>query len=177
MVILLRSGLKNHDYMATYIFFWNPDISSVTKERYMEEFNHGAFLDWSIHEWENVKEGDHFYMVICGTINAIIAKGDIVSDAWESEDWSPKKRKSIYYVELDTWVAVNPFLTDTLLTSDEVNNAIPDFNWYGGHSGRLIDEESAKILDTMYEKYIRSNPQLAQDGAMWDDEWGTGQTE
>ena len=159
--------------MATYIFFWNPDISSLTKERYMEEFSEGAFVDWSIYEHQNVKYGDEFYMVICGPINAVIAKGVIQSEAYEDEDWSPKNRKLIYYVELDTYVAINPFLTDTLLSAETVAKEIPGFNWFGGHSGRLLDEESTKKLDRLFENYVKSNPQLIHDGVMWDDEWCT----
>lgn len=159
--------------MATYIFFWDPDISSLTKDSYMETFQEGAFFNWSIYEHEHVQTGDEFYMVICGSINAIIAKGFTHSEAWEANDWSPKLRKNIYYVDLGTSVAINPFLTDTLLSGDEVEKVIPDFDWHGGHSGRLLSSENAAKLDEIFETYVKSNPQLVKDGVMWDDEWGT----
>lgn len=156
--------------MATYIFFWNPDISNVTKEIYEERmFNTAAFTDWSISEYENVKDGDTFYMMICGPVNAIVAKGEIISEAIEGADWSKKKRKPIYYVELDTYIAINPFSADTLLTADDIAKEIPDFNWYGGHSGRLLAEDAAKRLDALFDHYVKSNRQLIRQGAMWDD--------
>lgn len=156
--------------MATYIFFWNPDISNVTKEIYEERmFNTAAFTDWSISEYENVKDGDTFYMMICGPVNAVVAKGEIISEAMVGADWSAKKRKPIYYVELDTYVAINPFRADTLLTADDIAKEIPDFDWYGGHSGRLLAEDDAQRLDALFECYVKSNRQLIQTGAMWDD--------
>lgn len=42
--------------MATYILFWNPDISSYTKERFLDDFDHRADVgNWSFHEYEKVK--------------------------------------------------------------------------------------------------------------------------
>ncbi len=162
--------------MATYIFFWNPDISNVTKERFNDEyFNNGGFFNWSINEYEHVAEGDDFYMVVCGPINAVVAKGVIQSEAYQAQDWSPKKRKPIYYVDLETYVAVNPFYTDNLLTADELTKAMPDFNWFGGHSGRLLRADYAETLDEMFKSYITSNPMLIEEGAAWDDEWNTGE--
>ena len=159
--------------MATYIFFWNPDISNFKREGYMETFNNGAFFNWSINEYEDADIGDDFYMIICGNINAVIAKGVINSLPYEANDWSPKNRKPIYYVDMDTYVAVNPFVTDKLLTGDMLDIEIPGFNWHGGHSGRLLDDEKASKLDALFENYVKSHPELINEGAMWDDEWGT----
>lgn len=151
-------------------FFWNPDISNVKESDYNRDFRSGAFSNWSIYEYEDVKEGDDFYMVICGSKNAVIARGVITSQPWEGDDWSPKYRRPIYYVELDTFVAVNPFLTDVLLTADNVAREIPDFNWYGGHAGRRLEDKNAATLAVLFEKYVKANPQLIASGAMWDDE-------
>lgn len=58
--------------MTTYIFFWNPDVSNITKEICEERmFNTGAFTDWSVSEYENVKDGDTSYMMTYGSVNAV----------------------------------------------------------------------------------------------------------
>lgn len=158
--------------MATYIFFWNPAISSVTKERYLDEYKDG-FDNWSIFEHEDVKEDDKFYMVRCGEGNVgIVAMGTIISEAYEDVDWSPKGRKPIYYVDLDTYVNINPFATDKLLTPDVLTKEIPDFNWYGGHSGRLLKDSDAEKLDKLFESYLRQNVQIIRDGYAWNDWFG-----
>lgn len=56
------------------------------------------------------------------------------------------------------------FLADVeLLTPEVLTQEIPDFNWYGGHSGRRLDDEDAKKLDSLWKKYLLSHPNLIQD--------------
>lgn len=158
--------------MATYIFFWNPEVSNYKRETFTKYFTHGdPFSNWSINEYESVDYNDRFYMVICGPINAVIARGEIISKAWEGKDWSPKKRKPVFYVDTETRICVNPFKTSTLLTAEEVSKVITGFDWFGGHSGRLLLEEDAKKLDSLFDNYIESNRQLQEEGLMWVDEW------
>lgn len=157
--------------MATYIFFWNPDISSLTEDRFIEEFEYG-FEDWSIYEYEKVLPGDEFYMLVCGKINAVIAKGVVVTKAYEGEDWSSKMRSNIYYVDLDTHVCVNPFSADALLTGDELESLMLDFNWHGGHSGRRLPNKYVKKLDSAFRKYIKSNSGMFLNDVAWDNLYG-----
>ena len=155
--------------MATYIFFWNPDISNVKCVDYIEEyFTEEGFFNWSINEYEKVKEGDTFYMMICGSINAVVAKGKIISPAYEARDWSPKRRKPIYYVDMATRVAINTFDTDKLLTGEMLSKEIPVFNWTGGHSGRLLNEDDGKKLDSLFEQYVENHRELIDEGLMWE---------
>ena len=74
---------------------------------------------------------------------------------------------------MHTYVAVNPFVTDKLLTGDMLDSEIPGFNWHGGHSGRILDEEDASKLDALFENYVKSHPELIKEGALCDNEWKT----
>ena len=47
----------------------------------------------------------------------------------------------------------NPEKAD-IITTDELAKVIPTFNWSGGHSGRLLNEEHAKQLDSLLGKYL-----------------------
>lgn len=148
--------------MATYILFWNPAISSYTMERFQDDFNnHGCVGNWSFHEHEDVEYGDIFYMVRCGEgKTGIVMRGKIDSECYESEDWSPKKRKPIYYADIEDGVTINPETASVMLTPELLTEKLPDFNWFGGHSGRKLSEEYADKLEEIWMEYINSNPKL-----------------
>ncbi len=162
--------------MATYILFWNPDISSYTEERFLEDFVRNKAVDnWSIHEWENVQYDDRFYMVKCGSGNTgIVMKGLFVGECYEDEDWSPKNRRPIYYADIEPIISINAFATNRLLTPDILTREMPDFNWYGGHSGRLLTPEQARKLDALWKKYIRENAFLFTEGLAFEDDYNKG---
>lgn len=146
--------------MATYILFWNPDISSYTKERFLEDFaSNDNVGNWSFHEHEEVKYDDMFYMVKCGGgKTGIVMRGLITSECYESDDWSSRNRKHIYYADIEPGITINPWSDAELLTPELLTEKIPDFNWYGGHSGRKLHEEQAKIIDDIWFEYIDSHP-------------------
>ncbi len=50
-----------------------------------------------------------------------------------------------------------------LLTPDELTKELPDFNWFGGHTGRLLNEKDAKKLDALWDKYLAENPNLIEE--------------
>jgi hypothetical protein len=148
--------------MATYILFWNPAISSYTMERFQEDFDErGCVGNWSIYEHDDVEYGDIFYMVRCGEgKTGIVMRGEITSKCYEDSDWSPKQRKHIYYADIETSVTIDPETASVMLTPDVLTEQLPDFDWYGGHSGRRLSDEYAKKLDEIWFEYINSNPQL-----------------
>lgn len=63
-------------------------------------------------------------------------RGEVFSDCYKDVDWSPKNRPDIYYADIIPCVCINPWSDATLLSPDELTAEMPDFNWYGGHSGR-----------------------------------------
>ena len=83
--------------MATYVLFWNPDISSYTKERFLQDFSECEGVgNWSFYEHNKVKKGDSFFMVKCGEgKTGIVMRGEITSMCYRDRDWSPKDRKII----------------------------------------------------------------------------------
>lgn len=151
--------------MATYILFWNPEISSYDQKRFEIDFEEETGVkDWSFHEYEKIQPGDKFYMVRCGEGNiGIVMKGIILTEPYTARDWSVKNRPKIHYAEIYQNFTINSFDDVKLLTPDELTKAIPNFNWYGGHSGRLLDENQAQLLDELWVKYLADNPNLVEE--------------
>ena len=44
-----------------------------------------------------------------------------------------------------------------MLTTEQLNEAIPSFDWTGGHSGRLLTKDEAKTLETIWEDFLQKN--------------------
>ena len=44
-----------------------------------------------------------------------------------------------------------------LLTSEVLAAEIPDFEWSGGHSGRILTDEQGYKLDELLSKYLKEN--------------------
>ena len=155
--------------MRIVILMWNPEISSFKIENFMEGMhNFDSFgLNWSVWDHEDIHEFDEFFMVRvgCGK-TGIVMKGTVLSDPYISKDWSGRGRK-VYYVDLNVTVMLNPELA-TLLTTDELAKQIPDFDWTGGHSGRVLTEDqSLKLInlwdthqDTLIDEF--NNPNIAR---------------
>lgn len=151
--------------MATYILFWNPAISSYNKNRFLYdfEFEYGVG-NWSFKEYERIEPGDIFYMVRCGEGNIrIVMKGVIISEAYHSYDWSNKNRQNIFYANIYQNFTINSFKNVKLLTPDRLTKEIPGFNWYGGHSGRLLNEDDAVKLDALWQIYLTEHPNFVED--------------
>ncbi|MDE6043148.1 MAG: hypothetical protein K2G07_06355 [Muribaculaceae bacterium] len=155
--------------MATYILFWNPGISSYTRDRFICDFDEREDVgNWSFHEHEEVKEGDTFYMVKCGEgKTGIVMRGTIESECYEGEDWSPKRRRPIYYANIETYTCINPWSEAALLTPELLTAKLPDFNWHGGHSGRKLDEAMAQKLDEIWFSYLDCNPKMFSNEEAW----------
>ena len=44
-----------------------------------------------------------------------------------------------------------------ILTAWELQNAIPDFEWNGGHSGLVLTDAQASRLDTLWQEMMQRN--------------------
>lgn len=145
--------------MKTYILMWNPAFSSYTKERFendLIELNTLEYAEgvgnWSVWEHEKAEDGDRFFMVRVGKGNTgIVMAGTFGSNPYQDEDWSGKNRPT-FYMDLLIDVQVDsdyvPVLSTAILTEK-----LPGFDWTGGHSGRLLDQESAERLEALWEEY------------------------
>ena len=46
------------------------------------------------------------------------------------------------------------------MTTDELSRAIPDFDWTGGHSGRLLEAGLAEQLEALWKKFLDDNKEV-----------------
>lgn len=51
-----------------------------------------------------------------------------------------------------------------MLTPEILTEALPDFNWYGGHSGRRIPDDMAEKLDDLFYAYLDANKAMFNEG-------------
>lgn len=142
----------------TIILMWNPGISSVKLEdhnscipdMFTEDFN------WSVWEYEKAKCGDRFFLVRCGDgKTGIVMSGVFDSHPYEAGDWSGKGRRT-FYMEMVPNVILNPEVAPMITTAD-LEKAIPGFQWSGGHSGRILPPEDARKLETMWQEFLEKN--------------------
>ena len=49
---------------------------------------------------------------------------------------------------------VNPEV-QAIITTEQLQDAIPDFEWRKGHSGQLLNSEQAKKLEKLFADYIQ----------------------
>lgn len=146
--------------MNTVILFWNPAISSYTLERFKNDLaNLDDTYDWSVWEHDKAKYGDRFFLVRCGEGNTgICMSGRFSSHPFIGEDWSGRGREVYYMKMLPDYIIdseVNP-----ILTTKELQKAIPDFNWTGGHSGRILPPEQAVVLEKLWSQYLDKHKDL-----------------
>ena len=127
----------------TVVLMWNPSISSYTMERFEDDLRDMTDgwapedFNWSVWDYENVKEGDRFFMVKVGPgTNGIVMSGVFSSEPYQDEDWSGKGRK-VFYMDMQINEMIHPDRCP-IITSEKLAAEIPDFNWTGGHSGQIL---------------------------------------
>lgn len=142
----------------TIILFWNPEVSSFKTDAYqelLERIEH-APMNWSIHEHEKVHFGDRFFMVCCGRKSAgICMSGYLVSEPYVDTDWAGKDRV-VYYADIAIDYIINP-TSLPILPSEEIMKEIPDFDWLGGHSGRVLNPEAAVKLEALWKTFVQQH--------------------
>lgn len=143
----------------TFILMWNPAISSITIHNHIDSIPliDECDFNWSVYEWEKAHEGDRFYMVRVGDGNTgIVMSGVFVSDPYTDRDWNRlRKRHQIYYMDMLPNSIVNPE-TMPIITTAQLQEAIPDFEWSKGHSGTLLTDAQARKLEEIFAKYLHT---------------------
>ncbi len=151
--------------MKTVILKWNPAVSSYQMLRYLQDLNEMATeqiaydSDWSVWENEKIHAGDRFYLIKLGVGQVgIVSSGVITSEPYLAPDWR-KTDKKVYYVDYLPNIVINP---DTLpiLTSEALAKAIPDFDWFKGHSGMVLEDKQAEALEKLWKSYLATNKEL-----------------
>lgn len=138
-----------------YVLRWNPDISSCTKEEFMDDFEwfkEGAHVNsekwgpdkalyWTVYDWQSVEYMDLFVMVNVGKEgNGIMGMGFLHSYPM---DCGPRSRSKLF--KLSFSFMQDPAMTG-LLTGDDICRNIPGIDWLHGHSGELIPVDKAEEL-------------------------------
>ena len=141
----------------TFILMWNPAISSITIHNHIDSIAHidNWKLNWSVYEWEKAHKGDRFFMVRVGDGNTgIVMSGVFISEPYTSRDWNRvRKTKEIHYMDMQPNFIVNPE-TMPIITTAQLQEAIPDFEWSKGHSGTLLTEHQAQKLEELFADYL-----------------------
>ena len=129
-----------------YLMRWNPSISSFTENDYEKCVANGMFrMNWSIFEWEEARRGDIFYMMRVGDDKAgIVFNGQFISDPYPDDDWAGSTKRRMY-VDMICMNAVEPG-ADPLIPLEELQKAIPSFDWSRGHSRVLLSNKMAEEL-------------------------------
>ncbi len=154
---------KKHECMHnTFLLRWNPAISSYTMarlDRDLEEWASGYWdedFDWSIHEWQQARKGDRFFLMRVGEGNTgIFAAGRFTSDPTPGEDWSGKGRE-VYYMQMTFEAVFHPERTE-IISTEELERELPHLDWRKGHSGEMVDHETADRLELMWRDFIGRN--------------------
>ena len=141
----------------TYLMRWNPSISSFTEKDFDEcvgNIVHGMFrMNWSIHEWEEARRGDWFYMMRTGDDKAgIVFCGQFVSDPYPADDWAGSTKRRMY-VDL---VCMNPVEPGAKLdvSLERLQKEISAFEWAKGHSGVLLPDDVVEKLDKLWDEEL-----------------------
>lgn len=142
----------------TVILMWNPAISSVKLGEHCESIEtfENEYYNWSVWEHEKAKCGDRFFLVRVGEgKTGIVMSGVFDSQPYISDDWSGRGRLT-YYMDMLPNVILDPDEAP-MVTTEQLSEAIPSFDWSGGHSGRVLDKEDASKLETIWKDFLVKN--------------------
>jgi hypothetical protein len=101
--------------------------------------------------------------------------GTISSKPKKDVDWSGKGRE-VYYAKMDIGTIIHPD-NEEIFTTEKLEEAIPGFDWRGGHSGRILDKISAGKLELLWKAYINGNEYMFEKGFAMIDEWTENEAE
>lgn len=110
-------------------------------------------MNWSVWEHEKVKAGDRFFMLRVGEgKTGIVAYGDLDSESIEGEDWSGRGRQT-FYVWLYPYV-IMPLNSELIIPTATLQEAIPNFDWAGGHSGMYLNTRQEEQLMSLWDEAV-----------------------
>ena len=155
--------------MNTFILSWNPNISSYKMETHLEVVSHAKMgnvpqrFDWSVQDWQKVKDGDMIVLLQVGTDSDGIAMiGKIKGKPEADESWREDGSKD-HYVYIEIFDAYNPSEFKELL-AENFENEFDKIKWHKGHSGELIDKATAdRLLKKLIPIIHRSGHMYAYD--------------
>ncbi|MBR5719389.1 MAG: hypothetical protein IKX38_00080 [Bacteroidales bacterium] len=141
----------------TFILMWNPAISSITIHNHIDSIAHidDWYFNWSVYEWEKAHEGDRFFMVRVGEgKTGIVMSGVFTSEPYTDRDWNRlRQSRQIHYMDMQPNIIINPE-TMPIISTAQLQEAIPDFEWGRGHSGTLLTVDQAQKLEKLFAEYL-----------------------
>ncbi len=157
--LFYRPTYPGHGYdeaQNTVILMWNPAISSVKLDEHNETIPRmlTEYFNWSVWDYKHAKCGDRFFLVKVGKEgnNGIVMSGVFDSQPYELDDWSGHGWQT-FYMDMTPNVILNPD-TAPMLTTAELAEAIPTFDWTGGHSGRILSKDEAMKLEQLWQQFV-----------------------
>ena len=140
--------------MSTFVLKWNPEISSFKYPAYLSLLSdpYDMHLNWSIHDWREMKDGDRVFFLRVGEKPQLLASGYVTNEPYQDEDWSGRGRE-VYYADFYCDVACHPDY-EHVLTAEQLEKEIGDFDWRAGHSGVLLTEQQAEALELLWTKFL-----------------------
>lgn len=168
----MANGIVRENFRKTFIMRWNTDISNYKLSEFenaMEDFfDEGFYYDWSIWDYQKAHIDDHFYMIRTGEgKNGVVMRGTIIGNPYPDEDWSGRGRK-VYYIRMSLSNMIHPDRSPLLLTTDELTEAIPEFNWKEGHSGEILSDSQADKLEEIWKDYIERTHAISSEAVVED---------
>lgn len=138
----------------TIVLMWNPAISSVKLEEHIHSIKHMLTenFNWSVWDYKKAKCGDRFFLVKVGEGNTgIVMSGVFDSNPYPAEDWSGKGRQT-FYMDMIPDLILDPD-NAPMISTKELKDVIPTFDWSGGHSGRVLSSEEAQAIELIWAKF------------------------
>ena len=103
--------------------------------------------------YKEAKKNDRFVLIRCGEgKTGLVMSGIFDSNPYQAGDWSGKGRK-VFYMDMTPNFIADPEEAE-IITTKQLQEAIPSFDWSGGHSGRLLTEEQARQLEDLLAPYL-----------------------
>ncbi len=153
--------------MKLYVLRWNPKFS-MKYEYHLEGMKmlkkNTISSNWSIHDHEDLEEGDAFIFNQVGTgeNDGIAGFGVFTSDCYADENWKEKDGTNRFYADYIMYCMVNR-LESSILSAAQLEKAIPEIDWHKGHAGVLVPEETAEkvVLQLMQKTLYLQKPDAA----------------
>ena len=134
---------------------WNPAISSVKLKDHNADIPRllTAYFNWSVWDYKKANCGDRFFLLRVGEGNTgIVMSGVFDSNPYENENWSGRGRE-VYYMDMLPNLILDPDAFP-MITTQQLEETIPSFDWSGGHSGRLLNGNDAMTLEKLWHRYM-----------------------
>ena len=112
--------------------------------------------DWDPEDWKEAKSGDEFFLLqYKDNSSGIIMHGTLHSDAKHYGPY-PGTKNGIYgtYLIPDQQIDEEKY---RLLSTDVLKNAMPEFNWSPGPSGRKITGPNVRKMHKLWKQYLAMN--------------------